>query len=433
MKTNFFLFLISVIIFGSSGCQKSGEDLIDATANYPKAPGSFVRSHNLSGVLKGTLKADSTYYLTGSVTVNKGDTLAVEQGATIIAKGNFNFQISGTFLSLGTEAKPITFTSGDASRFTDLATYTGHWGGFLFDSTALYVYVKYTHINFTGGPDSGGGAQATFDVEGSQTYNGGAFIIVEDSWMYGGVDDGIHLAGNITASIKRNVLQRLGGPDGESMNIKKGVKWDIAYNYIWSAANSGIKLETGSVLVPQTNMNIFNNTIIDGGWRKVGEATNAILIDKWTRANIFNNIIVGNHTGINITTKADDANCTYGNNLIYEIADTMSQWIYPAGAYSVKQSTDVTGSTLALCNSVFTKWVAPTVSLPDNTLDDGNVPSLASGSPAIGKGIFPASFTYFITSTDGKKGTADMVNKDLGAYPTDGSGNKHLPTARPLN
>ena len=119
--------------------------------------------------------------------------------------------------------------------------------------------------------------------------------------------------------------------------------------------------------------------------------------------------------------------------MINEIADSMSKWIYPAGAFSVKQSTDITGSTLALCNSVFTKWVSPTVTLPDNTLEDANVPSLASGSPAIGKGLSPASFTYFITSTDGKKGTADVVNKDLGAYPTDGSGNKHLPTAKPVN
>jgi len=221
MKKNHFLVIISGFMLALTACSSSN-DLIDATANYPKVPASFVKSKNLSGTLKGTLKQDSTYYLTGNVAVAKGDTLAVEPGATIIAKGNYQFQVSGTLMSLGTEAKQVTFTSADASRFTDLASYTGHWGGFVFDSTAVYVYVKYTHINFTGGPDSSGSPQASFDVEGSQTYNGGAYIVVEDSWFYGGVDDGIHLAGNITASIKRNVLQRLGGPDGETMNIKKG-------------------------------------------------------------------------------------------------------------------------------------------------------------------------------------------------------------------
>ena len=66
------------------------------------------------------------------------------------------------------------------------------------------------------------------------------------------------------------------------------------------------------------------------------------------------------------------------------------------------------------------------------TITDGDVPSLKSGSPAIGKGLVTAQFTYFITSPDGKQGTADIVNKDMGAYPTDGSGNKHLPTSQPV-
>jgi len=430
MKMKSFLVIIAGFMLALTACT-SNSDLVDATSNYPKVPANFVKSQNLTGTLKGTLKQDSTYYLTGNVAVAKGDTLAIEAGATIIAKGNFQFQISGTLLSLGTEAKQVTFTSQDASRFTDFATYTGHWGGFVFDSTAVYVYVKYTHINFTGGPDSKGGAQASFDVEGSQTYNGGANIIVEDCWFYGGVDDGIHLNGNITASIKRNVIQRLGGPDGETINVKKGVKGDIAYNYIWSAANNAIKLETGTVLVPQTNMNIFNNTIVDCGYRKRGEAVNSILIDKWTRANVFNNLIVGNHTGINITTAADTLNCKYGNNLIYCPADSLSSLIYPLGAFSKKRTTDITGSGLSLCNSVITTWAAPTTSLPDLTVEDGNNPSLPSNSPAIGKGITSAPFTYFITSLDGKKGTADVLNKDLGAYPTDNSGNKHLPTRKP--
>jgi len=426
------LFFIGSLLLLLSACS-SNSDLVSATANYPKVPATFVKSKNLTGTLKGTLKQDSVYYLTGNVAVAKGDTLAVQPGATIYATGNFQFQVSGTLLSLGTEAEPVTFTSQDASRFTDFAAGKGigHWGGFVFDSTAVYVYVKYTHINFTGGPDSSGSAQASFDVEGSQTFNGGAYIVLEDCWLYGGLDDGIHLAGNITASIKRNVLQRLGHDDGETMNIKKGVKGDIAYNYIWSAANNAIKLETGSVLFPQTSMNIFNNTIVDGGFRKRGEATNSILIDKWTRANIYNNILVGNRAGINITTKADTTNCHYGNNLIYAPADSLSTLIYPAGSFGKKRSTDLTGSTLALCNSVFTLWAVPTTTLPDLTVLDLNVPSLSSSSPAIGAGVSIAPFTYYITSLDGKKGTADVVNKDLGAYPRDNSGNKHLPTSKP--
>ena len=409
-------------------CQKNQNDLIDSTSNYPKPPANYVKSSNLQGTLKGTLKKDSTYYLVGSVVVNPSDTLAVQEGATIIARGNYNFTIYGTLLSLGTQEKQVTFTTEDASKFNDIGT-TGHWGGFLIDSTSKYVYIRFTHINFTGGPDSEGSSQASFDVEGSQSYNAGAHIVFEDNWMFGGIDDGIHLAGDITVSIKRNVLQRLGGPDGETMNIKAGVKGDIAYNYIWSAANNGIKLETGkTVFSPETDMNIFNNTIINSGWRKVGEATNSILIDKFAAANIYNNVMVGNHTGINITSKADTLHCTYGNNLIYAIDDSLSTWVYSEGSFGKIQSTDVIGAGHTACSSVLTTWDNGV--LPDETMEDNNVPSLKSSSPAIGKGITSPAFDYWII-VSGIDGTADVVNGDLGAYPKDGSGNKHLPDARP--
>ena len=139
------------------------------------------------------------------------------------------------------------------------------------------------------------------------------------------------------------------------MNIKKGVKGDIAYNYIWSAANNGIKLETSSsVFSPETKMNIYNNTIINSGWRKVGEATQGILIDKFAAANIFNNILVGNHAGINITTQADLMNSLYGNNLIYAIDDSLKDWVYSVGSAGEVQATDITGSGLSDCASVFT-------------------------------------------------------------------------------
>lgn len=424
-----FLLSISVLAILFFACNKSGSDVIDSTSNYPKPPANFVTGTTLSGTVKGTLKQDVTYTLIGNVTVNAGDTLAVQQGATIIATGNYNIWVKGTLLCLGTDAKQITFTTQDPNKLTDLGV-KGHWGGFLIDSLSKYVYIRYTHINYTGGPDASGSAQASFDVEGSQSYHNGAHIVFEDNWMFGGIDDGIHLNGDISVSVKRNVIQRLGGPDGETMNIKSGVTGDVSYNYIWSAANNSIKLETGKkVFSPQTKLNIYNNTIINGGWRKVGEATQGILIDKFASANIFNNILVGCHTGINITTAADTIHTKYGNNLIYAIDDSLKTWVYSVGSWSKKQTTDVIGSGKTACGSVFTHWDSGVT--PAATMSDLNVPSLSSSSPAIGKGLTIAPFTYWVL-TSGTNGTSDILNKDMGAYPTDGSGNKHLPTSVPV-
>ncbi len=431
MKKIYYFLGITGMIIGLFSCSKNGNDVIDTTANYPKPPANYVSGTELSGTLKGTLKQDQSYDLVGDVVVNPTDTLAVEQGVTVTAKGNYNFTIYGTFLSLGTDAKPVVFTTDNSNKFSDLGV-KGYWGGFLFDSLSLYDYIRYTHINFTGGPDSEGSAQASVDVEGSQSYNGGAYFVFEDNWMFGGIDDGIHLAGDVTVSIKRNVLQRLGGPDGETMNIKSGVHGDISYNYIWSAANNGIKLETNKkVFSPQTSFNIYNNTIINSGWRKVGEFTNGILVDVFARANIFNNILVANHAGINITDQADTTNCKFGNNLIYSIDDSVKQFIYPAGSFGTPRSTDIIGSGVSACSSVFSSWNQGI--LPSETTQDNDVPTLKAGSPAIGKGVTTAPFTYYITDPTGKLGTADKVNADLGAYPTDGTGNAHMPTPKPDN
>jgi len=86
------------------------------------------------------------------------------------------------------------------------------------------------------------------------------------------------------------------------------------------------------------------------------------------------------------------------------------------------------GSGKDACASVFSSW-DPGV-LPSATMQDNNIPSLKTGSPAIGKGATNDPFAYNII-VSGNNGTADILNKDMGAYTKDGYGNKHLPSAKP--
>jgi hypothetical protein len=418
-KSNFLMTILALLILSVSSCKK---DKVEPTPT-PKPIVPFKGlSHNLKGIIKGVMKQDTTYYLLDNVTVNKGDTLKIQPGAIVKANGNFSFNISGNFICVGTDAKPILLTTSFGSPVLGF----GYWGGVQADSNALNIQIKYTHINWTGGPAADLSTQAAIDVEGTQLKDYGAKIIIEDNWFFGSVDDGIHLAGQIHASVKRNVLQHLGGPDGESMNIKKGVMGDIAYNYIWAAANNSIKLETGSAL-PQTAMNIFNNTIINGGWRKVGEFTNGILIDKNTVANIYNNILVGSRDGINVTSKADFANCKVGNNLVYAINDSLA--INEFSGKIKASATDITASGIAACNTVFTKW-DETVDLTDPIFSDKNIPSLSATSPAKGKGATTLVGSSKLSTYYNIAGASnDVLNADMGAYPSNGTGNKHMPSS----
>jgi len=391
-------------------------------------------STSLGGVMASRTLTAGTYTLDSSAYFDVMDTLKILPGVKILATGNYNIEIAGTLICNGTNDNPIFLTADDEKTAHDSLGHEGWWGGLLLDSSCLYASVTFTHINYTGGPDGSGGFQASFDVEGSQSYNGGAQIIFEDNWMFGGMDDAIHLAGNITASVKRNVLQRLGGPDGDLMNIKAGAEGDIAYNYIWSSANSGVKLNTGKkVFSPQTKFNIYNNTFVNGNWRKVGELSSAILIDQFSAANIYNNIIVGCRNGINITDISDYNHTKYSNNLIYTYnsapyasVDSFTNNPYIPGSKGSVQSSDVIGSGLTACASVFTQWS------PDIEVDtaDTNIPTLLPNSPAIGKGTTTATlWTSF--SGGAAVGSSMPLNTDLGAYPKDNTGNKHLPTLYP--
>jgi hypothetical protein len=415
-KITYLFVIVALLTLSVSSCKK------DTTTPTPKITPFKGLSHNLKGVIKGTMKTDTTYYLIDNVTINKGDTLKILPGAIVKANGNYSFNVSGNFICVGTDAKPIVLTTSFGSPVLGF----GYWGGIQADSAALNIQIKFTHIDWTGGPAADLSTQAAIDVEGTQAHDYGAKIIIEDNWFFGSVDDGIHLAGQIHASVKRNVLQHLGGPDGESMNIKKGVMGDIAYNYIWAAANNGIKLETGSAL-PQTAMNIFNNTLVNCGWRKVGEFTNGILIDKNTVANIYNNILIGCRNGINVTSKADYTNCKVGNNLVYAIDDSLKLNVF-SGKITAS-ATDITGSGKTLCNSVFTKW-DPTVDIADPIFSDINVPSLSASSPAKSKGATTLTgssklSTYYVIAG----ATNDILNTDMGAYPSSGNGNKHMPSS----
>jgi hypothetical protein len=415
-KINLLLVIIALLTFSVVSCKKD-------TVTPTPTPLAFTGlSHNLKGVIKGVMKQDTTYYLVDNVTINKGDTLTIQPGAVVKSNGNFSFNVSGNFICVGTDAKPIILTTSFASPVLGF----GYWGGIQADSNALNVQIKYTHIDWTGGPAADLSTQAAIDIEGTQAHDYGAKIIIENNWFFGSVDDGIHMAGQIHVSIKRNVMQHLGGPDGESMNIKSGVMGDIAYNYVWAAANNCVKLSTGSSL-PQVAMNIFNNTFINGGWRKVGEFTNGILIDKNAVANIYNNILVGCRNGINITSKADYANCKVGNNLVYAINDSLFINVFPGKIAA--SATDITGSGIAKCNTVFTKW-DQNVDIVNPIFSDINVPSLAANSPAKGKGTTTLAGStklsnyYTITGA-----TSDVLNADMGAYTTDNYGNKHLPSS----
>lgn len=372
-----------------TACTKSS----NSVNTGPVLPANAITSTKLAGGnVKGVMLADSTYTVNGDLTVLKGDTLTVQAGATIVIPGNHAFYIQGVINSTGTQQKPITFTSP--------VQYPGQWGGFQCDS-AKAVTFKWTKILWTGGVDSTGSSRQTIGV--SSPIN----VDIEDCWLIGGQDNGIGVFSAATVNIVRNTIEGEGTNDGEAIDFHSGVTGIVAYNLIWGGAGSAIKVYTSkTVQIPQTNVSVYNNTCVFNGFRRgFNEPGRGVLVDAFSAAKVYNNLLVDNYDGLDVTTSADTLHTTYGNNFFYTTIDSVRKFFYPIGDPGKAQSSDIISTGTGVNDPMFVNY-----SLVNDTTR-----------------IMPSSFDFHLKSNSPalSKGSVSYGSVDIGCYTSDGKGNQH--------
>lgn len=491
---NLLLGAVAFMTIGISSCTK---DSVKVSAPYFQA-GQPISDATTGGSLKGTMLAGKTYRITEDIIVNKGDTLVIQPGAKIFfgatpAGGNaVSVIVKGTLLSLGTEANPVYFTVENQTKNdmpgadpTSDPAYKGLWGGILGDTTCNLMVIKWTHIEF------GCGTLVTSPVfgikSGSPAYmisfvNSNGVFVLEDSWVYGGVDDPIRIQGG-KINVMRNTFEKGGFVSGESLNVKHGTVGNYAYNVTIGSATNGPKASNkGTYAGDQTNLYMYNNTIVNSGYRRNQDGRGGSLnFEEYAKGVSFNNIVVNCKYGLRILTSpkgsssqysnnplppADFHNIKYGNNLYYVDAVAMANQIYPVEsgtavptgdkadipsftALGITISSSITlnendpsqdavapvvayDGTAAVkaagTNPMFKNFTLPLVSgsPADIAYATGFDFRLQSGSPAIGKGYIGFS-PLQVVPVSANFGASEITppNKDLGAYPMDGSGNKH--------
>lgn len=407
MKTIKFSLLATglAIIAAMVSCSKN-ETNKNVTPVLP--PSHPITAGNISGFVKGTLLTGSTYTVTADLTVKKGDTLVAQPGAVVIVKNDSQITIDGVIQVLGTQTNPVSFNSDSKTP--------GSWGGLACDS-AQAVTIKWAHVDNAGGPDPTGSPRKTISVGVPIK------VDIEDSWITNGQDDEIGIKGGAQITILRNTIISSGSTDGEAINLKTAVTGDVAYNVIFSQAGTGVKLETNAdVPVPQTIVNVYNNTFVSNGWRRgAAEPGRGVSIGVNAIGHVYNNIMVNNYQGFELFTDGDAKNTTYGNNLFFATSATyvdktvtpnvtvnLAANFYPSDGVGVAQTSDLISADpkFASFNNSFL--------LPNGAANPNDF-HLGAGSPAIGKGNTSFASTTLSTPAD----------VDLGAYPTDGKGNKH--------
>jgi hypothetical protein len=365
--------------------------------------------------------------------------------------------VKGIFISLGTQDSTNLISVQGLTKNDDMNLPAGSdsayvskrlWCGINCDTSCKLLVIKWTHIEYTSAnfvgtpplPSVSGTSHAIF----FQTV-GGSFIM-EDSWLYGSQDEVRVSGGKIW--VMRNTVEKFGYTGGDGFNIKHGTIGDMAYNLFIGVATNGTKAsDKGTYTGPQTNINMFNNTYLNGGYRRSSAGRGGSLnYEEGSRGMAYNNLIVNCKFGLRIVNNppADTANMKYGNTFNYGDSASIVDQFYPQGYITVPQPSDIpvpssflpnpytlgqvytASSLIGANNPMFVNYPLPAPGVSNIAYASGFDFHLKPNSPAIGKGYLGFSPMMAVPIDPVFGATATVApGKDLGCYQADGTGNQH--------
>ncbi|MBK0378509.1 hypothetical protein [Mucilaginibacter segetis] len=474
MKKYIIPVVIVVLSASFSGCKKwNGEhtDIYNYTppAANPisdKAPLSCSGGSSVVPV-KGTMLSGKTYNVNDGcdIVINPADTLFMQPGVTLNMGARSSLIVLGTLISNGSKNQPNWITApglvkkdapGAVTTAQDSA-FAGHWKGIIGGPTCNLMVLRWTHVEYAGYTEGDATSKLASAGAGNQysilfaNYKGN--FIMEDSWLYGGVDDPIRIsAGKI--AIFRNTFEKNGVHGGDCLNAKGGTTGTMAYNLFIGTATNGQKASnkgqaTGA---PQTNIVMYNNTFISGGYRQVQSGRGGCINYEEGAAGMFyNNVAVNCKYGFRVVGSpvADVAHLSYGNNFQYADSVSVANQFYPTGYITQPQQTDIPSimtsakylpsgykpgdiydgsDVVRINNPMFLNFPLPT---SGHALSDYNAVGsfnfhLQANSPLIGKGNTTIK-PLIVVPLDKIYGLSDATppGADLGCYQLNGTGNQH--------
>jgi len=456
------LILLSCIAFlFLAGCDKLATEKVEIyKAEIPPAS-PISDAAPLCGSIKGTMLAGKKYTLGCDVVINEGDTLIIQEGVRINVPSVAGFAVKGVLICLGTKEKPNWITVDGVAK-TDKPgvdpakdpAYQGLWRGIVAATTCPLLVIKWTHIEFGGGaagPIIGPllGVAASKNAYDIFFQNPQGVFILEDSWLYGSVDDPIRIVGG-KIGMYRNTFEKCGYTGGEAVNIKGGTVGDFAYNVCIGMATNGPKASNNGGSNIQSNLRFYNNTIVNCGFRRLATGRGgSINYEEGAKGMFYNNLMVNCKYGPRVVKSppADTANVFYGYNYNYGDSLSIANQFIPPTYLTKAQATDIPNpytylpagwkigdayngaKVVGQNNPMFINGPVPLpagLNFRDiNTVDNYNF-GLKPGSPAIGKGF--TGFTALgVVPVHPKYGATEITQpgRDIGAYQTNGTGNNH--------
>ena len=310
--------IASVNAQGLVSAVKPGNITITATSNDggEKATCSVAVSYNdpitAKGDVEGVWKKYTVINVTGHISVPEGKTLTIEEGVEVIIstagqdENNTRIEIivHGNLYCYGTDENPVTFTVPVNER-TAQNTFSRLWGGIIGSTTCSEMVFDHVIVEYTGAvitrtsPSVVNGLFKPAGGEGMVAFNtnnpAGKYVIVNSIFRNTG-EDAIYVQGG-SCIFANNLLYAVGEAGGEGINVKAGCKVDVAFNVIYGSNTNALKFSNSGAddgARYQSQVNGYNNTIINSGWRRDPNKPKggSGYFEKGSLVYVYNNLVV---------------------------------------------------------------------------------------------------------------------------------------------
>jgi len=349
--------------------------------------------------VSGTWTKGSTITVYDHMVIPINKSLTIEEGVNVlIADTSLKIELIclGNLYCKGTDANPINITVKPNLIPATVSTtkpFPGLWGSIICDTTCNEFLLLHTNIKYYGAATTNTSPSvmlALYKNAAGQTepyinyrdHNEGKLVIEYCSFS-NGLDDGIYIeGGNVIYAY--NTLYQNGFTGGDATNFKAGSVADCGFNFYYSPNTNAFKLSNSGSRSPQANIVVYNNTIVNAGWRRPTTKGGSIWYEAGVIGQSYNNLFINDRYGIKSDGKADaastaDYNYYYGywSNVVTNF--TSAKGLFANGTH------DIIGTSAGDKNPLVVNYPLST-----DTMNSKYDPSwdfhLLENSPAIGAG-----------------------------------------------
>ncbi len=381
------------------------------------------------GEVSGIWPKGSVQHVNGDIIIPEGKSLTIEEGVTVLMDPSAKPEVVvlGNLYVLGTAENPVKFTVDEKYR-TEENAFGGLWGGILAPASCEELVLDNAIIEYGGATTSDASTSVKMGLYKNTAgealpaiwfNNVKGKLVVQNSIFRNLHEDCTYIEGGqiIFAS---NTFYTTGVTGGEAMNFKSGCLADVAYNLVYSTNTNALKLSNSGDRNPQAYIIIYNNTMLNTGWRRPTAKGGSVWLEASVRADLYNNIFANTRFGIKRDPKKpEDSRTKISHNWYYGYDQATVDQFQPGNNDVVGGTNETIGKKAGDNDPKFVNYPLNT-SVNNSRFDESWDFHLQASSPALNAGTinFTRHFKDGITMSNGITYTSPEPSVYVGAQGT---------------